>query len=148
VRSSCFEDADSLAVLAPSSLLLVQAIFDGENNEETKSMGKRIDVMSIAPIAARFIPPPFDQPCRPREWRKLGDQAGLTQFGVNLLLLVPGAWSGRRHWHTGSDEFVYDGRMDVHADDVGVVRQVGCSSSTLYRQVLPQTVRPPALGDR
>ena len=71
-----------------------------------------------------------------------------TQFGVSLLLLVPGAWSSRRHWHTGSDEFVYDGRMDVHADDVGVVRQVGCSSSTLYRQVPPQTVRPPALGDR
>jgi hypothetical protein len=43
-------------VLAPSSLLLVQAIFDGENNEETKFMGKRIDAMSIAPIAARFFP--------------------------------------------------------------------------------------------
>jgi uncharacterized cupin superfamily protein len=31
----------------------------------------------------------------------------LTQFGVNLLRLPPGAWSSQRHWHTGGDEFVY-----------------------------------------
>jgi len=31
----------------------------------------------------------------------------LTQFGVNLLRLPPGAWSSQRHWHTGEDEFVY-----------------------------------------
>ena len=38
---------------------------------------------------------------------KLGDAAGLSQFGVNLLRLPPGAWSSQRHWQTGSDEFVY-----------------------------------------
>ena len=42
-----------------------------------------------------------------RERRRLGDAAGLTQFGVNLLRLPPGAWSSKRHWHTASDEFVY-----------------------------------------
>jgi uncharacterized cupin superfamily protein len=31
----------------------------------------------------------------------------LTQFGVNLLQLPPGAWSSQRHWHTHEDEFVY-----------------------------------------
>jgi uncharacterized cupin superfamily protein len=33
--------------------------------------------------------------------------AGLTQFGVNLLRLLPRAWSSQRHWHTKEDEFVY-----------------------------------------
>jgi len=38
---------------------------------------------------------------------RLGDAAGLTQFGVNLMRLAPGAWSSQRHWHTHEDEFVY-----------------------------------------
>src|SRR5205085_485454 len=33
--------------------------------------------------------------------------AGMTQYGVNLLRLPPGAWSSQRHWHTAGDEFVY-----------------------------------------
>jgi uncharacterized cupin superfamily protein len=52
-------------------------------------------------------PPPFDQPCRARVWSRLGDAAGLTQFGVNLVGLSPGTWSSQRHWHSHEDEFVY-----------------------------------------
>jgi uncharacterized cupin superfamily protein len=37
----------------------------------------------------------------------LGDAAGLTDFGVNLLRLPPGSWSSQRHWHALEDEFVY-----------------------------------------
>lgn len=70
-------------------------------------MTKRIDVATIAPIIGTLYPPPFDEPCRARARQKLGDVAGLTQFGVNLLRLPPGAWSSQRHWHTGADEFVY-----------------------------------------
>jgi uncharacterized cupin superfamily protein len=70
-------------------------------------MRKRINPASIAAIVGTLYPPPFDQPCRARERKKLGDAAGLTQFGVNLLRLPPGAWSSQRHWHTGSDEFIY-----------------------------------------
>jgi uncharacterized cupin superfamily protein len=70
-------------------------------------MKKRIDVAAIAAVVGTLYPPPFDQPCRTRERQKLGDVAGLTQFGVNLLRLPPGAWSSQRHWHTASDEFVY-----------------------------------------
>jgi len=68
---------------------------------------KRIDVAKIAPVIGTLYPSPFDQPCRSRERKKLGDAAGLTQFGVNHLRLPPGAWSSQRHWHTGTDEFVY-----------------------------------------
>jgi uncharacterized cupin superfamily protein len=54
-----------------------------------------------------MYPPPFDEPCLSRERRRLGDAAGLDQFGVNLLRLPPGAWSSQRHWHTHSDEFIF-----------------------------------------
>ena len=68
---------------------------------------KRI-IMESAPT--RFgsgYPPPYDEPCRVRRRWRLGDAAGLTQFGVNLLRLPAGAWSSQRHWHSSEDEFVY-----------------------------------------
>jgi uncharacterized cupin superfamily protein len=37
----------------------------------------------------------------------LGDAAGLTDFGVNMLRLPAGAWSSQRHWHSAEDEFLY-----------------------------------------
>lgn len=52
-------------------------------------------------------PPPYDAPCKARTWRRLGDAAGLTQFGVNIVTLEPGVWSSQRHWHDKEDEFVY-----------------------------------------
>jgi uncharacterized cupin superfamily protein len=70
-------------------------------------MTKRIDVAALSPVVGTLYPSPFDVPCRARERTKLGDAAGLSQFGVNLLRLPPGAWSSQRHWHTGGDEFVY-----------------------------------------
>lgn len=70
-------------------------------------MGKRIDAGAIAAVIGTLYPSPFDAPCRARERRKLADAGGLTHFGVNLLRLPPGSWSSQRHWHTGSDEFVY-----------------------------------------
>ena len=42
-----------------------------------------------------------------REKRLLGNALGLTNFGVNLTRLAPGAHSSLRHAHTKQDEFVY-----------------------------------------
>jgi uncharacterized cupin superfamily protein len=70
-------------------------------------MAKRIDPSELPASIGTFYPPPYDEPCRARERRRLGDAAGLTQFGVNLLRLKPGVWSSQRHWHTEQDEFVY-----------------------------------------
>jgi uncharacterized cupin superfamily protein len=39
--------------------------------------------------------------------RRIGNELGLTHFGVNLVSLEPGGWSSQRHWHTRQDEFVY-----------------------------------------
>ncbi len=70
-------------------------------------MSKRIDVSGLPTIVGTTYPPPFDVPCRARVRKRLGDAAGLTQYGVNLLRLPPGAWSSQRHWHSAGDEFVY-----------------------------------------
>lgn len=42
-----------------------------------------------------------------REKRPLGDLFGLSNFGVNLTRLEPGAISALRHAHLKQDEFVY-----------------------------------------
>jgi uncharacterized cupin superfamily protein len=68
---------------------------------------KRIDVAALTAVVGTLYPPPYDAPCRSRQRTRLGDAAGLTQFGVNLLRLPPGAWSSQRHWHTAGDEFIY-----------------------------------------
>lgn len=39
--------------------------------------------------------------------RALTDKLGLTQFGVNITTLEPGARSSQRHWHAAEDEFIY-----------------------------------------
>jgi uncharacterized cupin superfamily protein len=67
----------------------------------------KIDKANAPAGSGTRYPPPFDGPCRQRIWRRLGDAAGLTQFGVNLLRLDPGVWSSQRHWHTHEDEFLY-----------------------------------------
>ena len=66
-----------------------------------------LDPRSVEPHRGSGYPKPFDEPCRARERQALGDPLGLTQFGVNLLTLEPGAWSSQRHWHLEEDEFVY-----------------------------------------
>jgi uncharacterized cupin superfamily protein len=67
----------------------------------------KIDVSSAPEGQGSRYPSPLNRPCLNRSWRRIGEAAGLTQFGVNLLLLSPGTWSSQRHWHTHEDEFVY-----------------------------------------
>ena len=52
-------------------------------------------------------PEPYASLVRGREKRRLGDAFGLTNFGVNLTRLKPGAQSSVRHGHSRQDEFVY-----------------------------------------
>ena len=70
-------------------------------------MTKRIDLAKAPSRKGTLYPPPYDKPCLERVRTRLGDAAGLTQFGVNLLRLPPGAASSQRHWHASQDEFVY-----------------------------------------
>ena len=70
-------------------------------------MTKRINVETLPVITGTRYPTPFDEPCRARQRTRLGDAAGLTQYGVNLVRLAPGAWSSQRHWHIAQEEFIY-----------------------------------------
>ena len=67
----------------------------------------KLDLVSIPEHKGSSYPVPFDKESAGRIRQRLGDAGGLTQFGVNLLHLPPGAWSSQRHWHTEEDEFVY-----------------------------------------
>jgi uncharacterized cupin superfamily protein len=67
----------------------------------------KLDRLSIPERKGSSYPAPFDKEPALRSRRALGDAGGLTQFGVNLLQLPPGAWSSQRHWHSAEDEFVY-----------------------------------------
>jgi uncharacterized cupin superfamily protein len=70
-------------------------------------MAKRIDLAAVKTVTGSRYPTPFDAPCTARARQRLGDAAGLTDFGVNMLRLPAGAWSSQRHWHTAEDEFVF-----------------------------------------
>jgi len=90
-------------------------------------MKKKIDLATAPKVAGTLYPPPFDAPCRARRRIKLGDAAGLTQFGVNLCTLKPGAASSQRHWHENEDEFVLvlDGEVILKEDGGETVLKKG-----------------------
>jgi uncharacterized cupin superfamily protein len=70
-------------------------------------MPKRIDQALVQVTRGSQYPAPFDQPCAGRARQRLGEAAGLKDFGVNLMRLPPGCWSSQRHWHLLEDEFVF-----------------------------------------
>src|SRR5437660_1744879 len=67
----------------------------------------KIDIAKIAPRLGSSYPQSFKAPIVGREKYALGDAAGLTQFGVNLTRLKPGAASSQRHWHENEDELIF-----------------------------------------
>ena len=62
-----------------------------------------------------------------RSRKRLGDEVGLTQFGVNLTKLPPGAFSSLRHWHENQDEFVFliEGELTLIEDEGETVLRPG-----------------------
>lgn len=91
----------------------------------------KIDLEQAPRGSGSRYPAQYAAPCTGRHWLKLGDAAGLTQFGVNLVTLEPGVWSSQRHWHTHEDEFVYvlEGEL-VMVTDAGeeIMRAGDCAS--------------------
>jgi uncharacterized cupin superfamily protein len=87
----------------------------------------KIDIDQAPTRFGSAYPPPFDEPCRERRRWKLGDVAGLTQFGVNLMRLAPGVWTSQRHWHTHEDEFVFvvSGEVVLVEDEGETVLRAG-----------------------
>ncbi len=79
----------------------------------------KIDPEAAPRLIGSSYPAPFDEPCKARTAVRLGLAADLTQFGVNLVTLEPGAWSSQRHWHEKEDEFVLvvSGELVLIEDD-------------------------------
>ena len=67
----------------------------------------KIDIAKIPVDGAITYPKPFDKMVEGRSRKRLARTAGLTQFGVNICTLKPGAASSQRHWHENEDELVY-----------------------------------------
>jgi uncharacterized cupin superfamily protein len=75
-------------------------------------------------------PQPYRNAVTGRRWRALGDAAGVTQFGVNLVELAPGSWSSQRHWHAHEDEFIYvlDGELVLITDEGEQIMTAGSAA--------------------
>ena len=67
----------------------------------------KIDPKTAPSGSGTRYPSPYDEPCKARTFLKLGEAAGLTKIGVNLVTLPPGTWSSQRHWHAREDEFLF-----------------------------------------
>ena len=65
-----------------------------------------IDKDKVPVKTGSIYPAPYGAMMAGRSSLRLGDAGGLTQFGVNLVTLQPGALSSLRHWHLAEDEFV------------------------------------------
>ena len=87
----------------------------------------KIDIAKAVVRTKGVYPEPWRAVTEGREKAALGDVVGLTQFGVNLTRLKPGAASALRHWHEAEDEFVYvlEGEITLIEDGGTTVLQPG-----------------------
>ena len=87
----------------------------------------KIDVAKVPVKSGSIYPAPYAAMVMGRSSLRLGDAAGLTQFGVNLVTLQPGAMSSLRHWHLNEDEFVMvtEGECVMVQDEGETLMRVG-----------------------
>ncbi len=87
----------------------------------------KVDISKAKVRTGTNYPPQFQNVVQGREKSALGDLVGLTQFGVNLTRLKPGAASALRHWHENEDEFVYvlEGELVLIEDEAETLLRPG-----------------------
>ncbi len=79
----------------------------------------KIDLAKVPVKTGSVYPSPYAEMMAGRSSLRLGDAGGLTQFGVNLVTLEPGALASLRHWHLKEDEFaiVLEGALFLIEDE-------------------------------
>lgn len=91
----------------------------------------KIDIKAAPLKTGSIYPEPYNGQMAGRSSVRLGQHAGLTQFGVNIVHLEPGAPASLRHWHLKEDEFamVLTGEL-VLVEDAGetVMRPGDCAA--------------------
>ena len=87
----------------------------------------KIDIAAVPVLERTAYPPPYAGAVKGRLHQAVGDAAGLTQFGVNLVRLKPGAASSQRHWHENEDEFliVLEGELVLVEDEGETILRAG-----------------------
>lgn len=78
----------------------------------------KLDLAAVPLKTGSIYPEPYASMMAGRTSLRLGQAGGLTQFGVNIVILQPGATSSLRHWHRHEDEFVMilEGECVMHQD--------------------------------
>ncbi len=86
-----------------------------------------IDPSQVPSLTGSNHPDRFKSVVAGREKKRLGDIAGLQNFGVNLTTLAPKSRSSLRHWHTKQDEFIYvlSGELTLITDQGESILQAG-----------------------
>lgn len=87
----------------------------------------KIDIPSLPVRTITIYPRALRTAVEGRSKQALGNAVGLTQFGVNLTRLKPGAASAHRHWHEVEDELVYvlEGELMLVEDEGETVLKTG-----------------------
>ena len=88
-------------------------------SDKAETMPHVLDPETIEWELRQPYPAPYHNALAGRYRRALGDSLGLTQYGVNISKLEPGAVSSLRHWHTAEDEFILilEGTPTLVTDD-------------------------------
>ena len=87
----------------------------------------RIDISAVPLQGGSSYPEPHATEMGERYRQSLGDAAGLTLFGANLMTMKPGSKSSLRHWHEVEDEFVWivSGELVLVQDEGETVMRPG-----------------------
>ena len=87
----------------------------------------KVDIAKVPVKSGTFYPAEFQAECLGRHKQTLGDVVGLTQFGVNITRISPGAASALRHWHENEDEFIFmlEGELVLAENGGEVVLKAG-----------------------
>lgn len=87
----------------------------------------KLDLSKVPVKTGSIYPSPYAEMMAGRSSLRLGDAGGLTQFGVNLVRLAPGALSSLRHWHLAEDEFVMvtEGHCTLITDEGATLMEPG-----------------------
>ena len=89
-----------------------------------------IDPENVPESTGSNYPQQFKAAVSGRVKKRLGNAAGLKNFGVNLVRLAPGSCSALRHWHTRQDELIYvlEGEVNLVANSGEQVLKPGMAA--------------------
>ena len=87
----------------------------------------KVDIAKVPVKSGAGYPAQFLAAHKERHKQALGDAVGITQFGVNVTRIGPGAASALRHYHEQEDEFIYmlEGELVLIENDGETVLKPG-----------------------